>query len=593
MNTASSSPAPVLELSGLRVAYPGRRGAVSTPAVDGVGLSVGRGESVAVVGESGSGKTTLARSVLGLLPSGTRREGSLRLAGQDLDALDATGRRRLVGRRIGYVPQDPGTSLDPLLRVLEQVVEPLRIHGIGDPDTHRERALAAMREAGLPDPESLARRWPHELSGGQRQRVLIAAAIVTDPDLILADEPTSALDVTVQKRILDRLQELVRERGTALLMITHDLAVAAERTDRVVLMSRGRAVEQGPSEQVLLHPSTPQGRALAEAMALTADAVADDVVGATGPGVGGVGPDGEAAGGAAAGGAIAPWAAADPAGSPAAQTDAGAGAPAGVSGVDGARTPVLTGEGLSRTFGSRREPVHALREAAFSLAEGGSLAVVGESGSGKTTLARILLGLERADAGRTTLRGAEVTRRDRAFRRTVQPVFQNPHSSFDPSHTVGWSVLEPVRALGSAGRAQRRELLGRLFDDVGLDRRLAARRPRELSGGQLQRAAIARALSVSPDVLVCDEAVSALDASVQAQVLRLLQRLRQERGLSLLFITHDLAVVRWLCEDVLVMREGRIVEAGPVSRIFRAPQQEYTRELIAAIPRPLRAGTAA
>ncbi|SQC29907.1 Glutathione import ATP-binding protein GsiA [Rothia kristinae] len=254
---------------------------------------------------------------------------------------------------------------------------------------------------------------------------------------------------------------------------------------------------------------------------------------------------------------------------------------------------MLTGEGLSRAFGSRREPVHALREAAFSLAEGGSLAVVGESGSGKTTLARILLGLERADAGRITLRGAEVTRRDRSFRRTVQPVFQNPHSSFDPSHSVGWSVLEPVRALGSVGRAERRELLGRLFDDVGLDRRLAARRPRELSGGQLQRAAIARALSVSPDVLVCDEAVSALDASVQAQVLRLLQRLRDERGLSLLFITHDLAVVRWLCEDVLVMREGRIVEAGPVSRIFRAPQQEYTRELIAAIPRPLRAGAAA
>ncbi|MDN5640627.1 MAG: ABC transporter ATP-binding protein [Actinomycetia bacterium] len=580
MNTASSSPAPVLELSGLRVAYPGRRGAVSTPAVDGVGLSVGRGESVAVVGESGSGKTTLARSVLGLLPSGTRREGSLRLAGQDLDALDATGRRRLVGRRIGYVPQDPGTSLDPLLRVLEQVVEPLRIHGIGDPDTHRERALAAMREAGLPDPESLARRWPHELSGGQRQRVLIAAAIVTDPDLILADEPTSALDVTVQKRILDRLQELVRERGTALLMITHDLAVAAERTDRVVLMSRGRAVEQGPSEQVLLHPSTPQGRALAEAMALTADAVDTD----------GLGVDGEGAGRTAVDGKAAPWADQNPADSPAARTDAGAEAPVG---VDGARTPVLTGEGLSRTFGSRREPVHALREAAFSLAEGGSLAVVGESGSGKTTLARILLGLERTDAGRITLRGAEVTRRDRSFRRTVQPVFQNPHSSFDPSHTVGWSVLEPVRALGSAGRAQRRELLGRLFDDVGLDRRLAARRPRELSGGQLQRAAIARALSVSPDVLVCDEAVSALDASVQAQVLRLLQRLRDERGLSLLFITHDLAVVRWLCEDVLVMREGRIVEAGPVSRIFRAPQQEYTRELIAAIPRPLRAGAAA
>lgn len=560
----------VLSVEGLDVSYR-RRGRVSAHAVREAALVLHRGEALAVVGESGSGKTTLARAVLGLLPPGTGQTGTIRVMGQDLASLDARARRALIGRRIGYIPQDPATSLDPLIRVIDQVVEPLRIHGIGEKTGWRERALQAMRDAGIADPESLARRWPHELSGGQRQRILIAAAIVTDPELILADEPTSALDVTVQKRILDGLDRLRRERGTALLMITHDLAVAAERTDRIALMQAGRVVETGSSEQLLTAPESEEGRALVRAIDL--EATGGPAAGQTGTGTGTEG--GNLADPAAR---TAPWDRSD--------------AQAGSEAVAGA-PPILAGRGISRSFGSRREPVRALQDADFALARGGSLAVVGESGSGKTTLARIVLGLEKADAGEVLLDGEVLTGRDRGFRRRVQPVFQNPHSSFDPSRSVGWSVLEPLRSLDRVGRAAGREIVAGLFRDVGLDPALARRRPRELSGGQLQRAAIARALSVEPEVLVCDEAVSALDASVQAQVLHMLARLRHERGLSLLFITHDLSVVRWLCEEVVVMHGGEIVEQGPVREVFVAPREEYTRELIAAIPRPIRAAETA
>ncbi|UVY84610.1 ABC transporter ATP-binding protein [Brachybacterium sp. NBEC-018] len=529
--------APLLAVEDLRIAYRGRRDL--TTAVDGVSLTIEPGRTLALVGESGSGKSSIARALLGILGDRAEVTGRVLLAGdapdepaRDLLALPAARARRIRGREIAYVPQDPGGSLDPLRRVIDQVIEPLRHHRIGDPAEHRARALQALQEAGLEDAEQLAQRHPHELSGGQRQRVLIAVAIVTAPRLIIADEPTSALDVTVQRRILDRLQELTATHGTALLLITHDLAVAADRTDTTIALRAGRVVDRGPSRRLLTAPEHPYTRALVEAIP----------------------------------GRSRTLAAIRPAG-------AASGAP-----------PLLEVRGAERSFGHRSRPVRALRPTDLTVRPGDSIGVAGESGSGKTTLARIVLGLTAPDAGQVRIAGREVTRGDRALRRIVQPVFQNPHSSFDPSRSVGWSVLEPVRALGGVPRARRGELRDTLLRDVGLDPALAGRRPDELSGGQLQRAAIARALAVSPQLLVCDEAVSALDVTVQAQILALLARLQQERGLALVFITHDLAVLRELCRDVIVMRRGEVVERGVTAHVFDDPQHAYTRELIAAIP---------
>ncbi|PWH06346.1 ABC transporter ATP-binding protein [Brachybacterium endophyticum] len=520
----------VLDLRDLSVQYT-RRGRIAS-AVGGVSLTIAERESVALVGESGSGKSSIARAVLGLLGQRARVAGSVRLGGEDLLAVGDRAARRLRGRDVGYVPQDPGGSLDPLRRVLDQVVEPLRVHRIGDPRDHRDRALQALRDAGLQDAEALAGRRPHELSGGQRQRVLIAAAIVTEPRLIIADEPTSALDVTVQRGILDRIGELTASHGTALLLITHDLAIAADRTDRTLALRRGSVVDEGPSRRLLSSPEHPYTRALVEAIpgrSRTLEAIHPPV------------PE--------------------------------AGAP-----------PLVHIEGAAKSFGGRRDPVHALRPTDLQVRPGDSVGIAGESGSGKTTLARILLGLTSPDTGEVKVSGRPVSRGDRAIRRVVQPVFQNPHSSFDPARTVGWSVLEPVRALTPRSRAGRPELLHSLFTDVGLDPSLAARRPDELSGGQLQRVAIARALSVEPQVLVCDEAVSALDVTVQAQILALLARLQRERHLALVFITHDLGVLQQVCRDVLVMRRGEVLERGRTSDVFSAPRTPYTRELIAAIP---------
>ena len=372
----------------------------------------------------------------------------------------------------------------------------------------------------------------HELSGGQRQRVLIATAIVSRPRLIIADEPTSALDVTVQRQILDRLQLLTASHGTALLLITHDLAVAADRTDTTIALRQGQIADRGSSPALLTAPAHPYTRALVEAI----------------PGRSRI---------------LAPVRPPEP-------------------GADQVR--LIEVSGAAKSYGHRRDPVRALLPTELTVRPGDGIGIAGESGSGKTTLARLVLGLTDPDEGTVHIGGRPVSRGDRRIRRIVQPVFQNPHSSFDPARTVGWSVLEPVRALAPRSRSAGRELLTRLLTDVGLDPALRTRRPDELSGGQLQRVAIARALAVSPRVLVCDEAVSALDVTVQAQILTLLSRLQIERDLALVFITHDLGVLRQLCRDVLVMRDGEVVERGRTAAVFDQPEHEYTRELISAIP---------
>ncbi|MBN9756709.1 ABC transporter ATP-binding protein [Pseudonocardia sp. Ae707_Ps2] len=525
----------LLELRGLRVGYADSRGIV-TDVLHGVDLAVGRGEKVAVVGGSGSGKSTAAAAALGLLPgTGRVTGGRILFDGEDLTTAGEARLRALRGARIGLVPQDPMSNLNPVHRVGAQIAEALTTHRLARGRAARDRAVELMAEAGIPDPARRARQYPHEFSGGMRQRVLIAMALAAEPDLLLADEPTSALDVTVQRRILDHLAGLTDARGTAMLLITHDLALAAERADRVVVMHEGHVVETGPAERILTRPDDDYTRRLVAAA----------------PAIGG--------------------------GSRAAEPPA-------------PPRPVLEVTGLVREFRVRgsRERVRAVDDVSFTVDAGTTTALVGESGSGKTTTARIVLGLDRPTAGTVTVAGTDPfrsSRRDRAMvRRTMQPVFQDPYGSLDPTSTVARIVDEPLRVLRIGDTASRRDRVAELLDQVALPSGVTARRPDELSGGQRQRVAIARALAARPQLVVCDEAVSALDVLVQEQILELLTGLQRDLGVSLLFITHDLAVVRQVAHRVVVLRAGAVVEQGPTARVVDTPAQDYTRELLAAIP---------
>ncbi|WOF22348.1 ABC transporter ATP-binding protein [Microbacterium betulae] len=499
------------------------------PALRGVSLTIGRGETVAIVGESGSGKTTLARAVLGLLPPAARTsEGEATLGDTDLLALDEAGWRSLRGTRIGYVPQDPGTSLNPTRRVGDQVTESLRAHGaVRDPDAKR-RADEALEAAGIPDAPRVARAWPHELSGGMRQRALIAGAFVAGPELIVADEPTSALDATVQRRVLDHLGALARDRGTSLLLITHDLAIALQRADRVIVMKAGEVVDAfAPSER------SRAGRAPYVAELL--DAVPSPRHALTRP-------------------------------------------------LPDRSDVLLSVRGLSKRFGR----TVAVDDASFDVVRGTTFALVGESGSGKTTLARTVLGLASPTAGEVRFDGVETTAQRgeglRELRRRIQLVPQNPYSSFDPRIPIRRAIAEPLEVFRVGTRRERSERVDELLEQVALPRSFGGRRPGELSGGQLQRAAIARAIALRPELLVCDEPVSALDVSVQAQILDLLRTLQGDTGLAYLFITHDLGVVAEIADDVAVMGGGRIVEQGPIRRVFGQPNDPLTRDLLAAAP---------
>lgn len=525
--------APLLTLDGLEVTF--GTGPTAVRAVRGVDLSVGRGQTVAIVGESGSGKSTLAHALVGLLPGGGRVTGGrIAFEGRDLTHASERAFVAIRGSGIGFVPQDPATNLDPVWKIGFQVREALTANGIAKGRAAHRRATELLAEAGLDDAEARAGRYPHEFSGGMRQRVLIAIGLAARPRLLIADEPTSALDVTVQQRVLDHLERLTDDLGTALLLITHDLGVAAERAEHVVVMHDGRVVESGSPEEILTAPEHPYTRRLVAAALSLGTARAR------------------------------------PAGS----------VPAGTR-------PLLVVDSLRKVFHGRRAEVTAVDDVSFTVDRGTTTAIVGESGSGKTTVSRMILGLLRPDAGAVLFDGtdpAELGRGEKAFRRRVQPVFQDPYGSLDPTYSVFRIVEEPLRVhrIGDRGERTRRvrELLGRVALPADLSRRF----PAELSGGQRQRVAIARALALAPELLVCDEAVSALDVVVQDQILRLLDDLQRDLGLTYVFVSHDLAVVRRIADRVVVMHGGRVVEEAAAEDVFEHPAHEYTRRLLDAVP---------
>ena len=543
---------PVLEVRDLEVAY--RTEGVLRPVLHGISFSIAPGERLAVVGESGSGKSTTAAALLGLLPgSGRVTGGSITFKGEDITRAGRDRLLRLRGREVGLVPQDPMSNLNPVLRVGRQISETLVAHGVATGAAAKQRAVELMEEAGIPDAARRAKQYPHEFSGGMRQRVLIAIGLACAPELLVADEPTSALDVTVQRQILDHLERLRAARSTSLMLITHDLGLAADRADTVVVMSAGEIVEAGPTEQILRRPQHAYTRRLVDAAPSVSSARARV----------------------------------------SARAAAGQGRPDGAVLADGGPGDgvLLEAVGLTKRYrlrGQRGQEVVAVDDVSFSVRRGTTTAVVGESGSGKTTLSQLVLGLVDPTAGEVRIEGEVVQTargaRRRAIRRAMQPVFQDPYASLDPTYSIEHVVDEPLRVARIGDRASRRKKVAELLDQVALPASLAQRRPVELSGGQRQRVAIARALALEPRLVVCDEAVSALDVLVQDQTLELLSELQDRLGLTYLFITHDLAVVRQLADEVLVMRSGKVVEEGAVEQVYADPQTAYARDLLDAIP---------
>lgn len=571
---------PLLEITDLAVTYRTANGVIE--AVRSVSLTVNRGEKVAIVGESGSGKSTTAHAIVRLLPASAEvSRGSIRFDGLDLATASPGALRAVRGNRIGLVPQDPTVSLNPVKKIGEQVAEVLLIHGIANRKNAAVLAIEALERAGLSDPRVRAQQYPHELSGGMRQRVLIAIAIIASPELIIADEPTSALDVTVQRQILDHIDVLAAETGTSVVLITHDLGVAADRADRIIVMNQGRIVEHGTPAEVLGSPRHEYTRALiAAAPGLNAHGNAERR---------GTPLSAEIAERVFSGGPGQPFVVRD---RTLPESD---GTP-----IDGARTAsVLSARNLVKDFplprvsggGTQR----AVNDVSFEIPRGRTFALVGESGSGKSTTARLALRLADVTSGAVVLDGTDITaargKELREIRRRFQLVHQNPYTSLNPRLTIAQIVSDPLTAYGLGSRAERSRRAADLIDVVALPSTVLGRRPAELSGGQRQRVAIARALALNPELLVLDEPVSALDVSIQSQILALLAGLQQSLGLSYLFISHDLAVVRQIAHRVGVMRLGVLVETGDVDEVFDNPRHDYTRTLLDAIPGSLRRTT--
>ena len=530
----------VLTIEDLTVALPSW--ADRSHAVDGVSLQVLRKEILCVVGESGSGKSVMAKSVLRLLPEPNVRvtAGRIMYEGQDLLALPLEGIRAVRGRRIAMIFQEPMVALNPLMTVGRQTDEILEVHSRIRPAKRRCRIVELFADVRLPEPERILVSYPHELSGGRRQRVMIAMALALEPALIIADEPTTALDVTTQAQILRLLRDLQNRHGTAILFITHDFGVVAEIADRVAVMRQGKIVEHGHAGAVLQRPQHEYTRALVAAVPSLTPRRAVRV---------GIDPS--------------------------------------------ADCPLLSVSGLEKTYFGRgglmvgRRRVPAVAGVTLDVRKGHALALVGESGSGKSTLARCIVGLERADGGAIVIEGNDIAGLSRArlrpYRKAIQMIFQDPFGSLNPRWRVG-DIIAQGPIVNGTPRGTALGQAAELLRLVGLDPKAANRYPHEFSGGQRQRIGIARALAVKPKLIIADEPVSALDVSVQRQVLELLDELRTAFDLSMLFITHDLRVAAHVCEEIAVMKDGRIVEGGATAEIFAEPRNEYTRALLAAVP---------
>ena len=570
----------LLEMSGLQI------GTSSAQLVHSLDLTISRGERVGLIGESGSGKSLTLLAAMGLLPENLQVSGSVRLEGEG--ELIGSQERRLAavrGSRISMVFQEPMTALNPLMRVGKQIAETIRIHQGTSGEQLHHRVLELLDSVRIPEPARAARAYPHELSGGQRQRIMLAMAMANRPDLLLADEPTTALDVTVQRQVLDIMADQVRQAGSSLLFITHDLGVVASLCDRVLIMRDGRIVESGSSDEVFSDPQHPYTRGLLAASALETDPRTGRLMT-----VGTVGLEQSASAAAQPDAEVAPDAVPVRRVPSAAPHEAASGAEPQVFNQT-EEAPLLAARELTRTygrtgvFGGGRQ-VQALRGVSFDVRAGQRFGIVGESGSGKSTLLRMLTGLEGAGSGSVTVGGEEILGRKerhlRWLRDTAQIVFQDPMGSLDPRMRVQDVVAEPLRGVA---REQRRSRVETLLEDVGLPRSVAERYPHEFSGGQRQRIAIARALITRPKILVADEAVSALDVSVRAQVLNLLDDLVRDYDLTMLFVSHDLHVVCHACDTVAVMQHGRIVECGPAAALFAEPQHSYTASLLESVPR--------
>ncbi len=528
---------PVLTVENLTVALP--REMDRAHAVENISFALEAGKVLCIVGESGSGKSVTANAIMGLLPSALAiTSGAIRLRGRDLLSLSPTERRGLYGRVVSIIFQDPLSALNPLMTVGDQIAEVMEAHPAAAPKDRRARVVGLLTEVGLPDPEMMADQYPFRLSGGQRQRVMIAMALALDPDVLIADEPTTALDVTTQAQILDLIHRLQRRKHMAVMFITHDFGVVADIADHVIVMEKGHLVEQGPAAKVLVYPAAAYTRRLLAAVPRMRDGTAREARSADAP-------------------------------------------------------VVLSIEGLTKTYSAsgglfgKGRAVRAVDGVSFSVHQGETVGVVGESGSGKSTLGRLLMKLLDSDSGRIVFEGEDIApmpeARFREKRSRIQMIFQDPFASLNPRQTIGRILTVGPVALGMPV-AEARTRARRLLDRVGLRPGAYDRYPHEFSGGQRQRVGIARALMFDPVLLIADEAVSALDVSIQAQILELLDEIRRETRVAMIFITHDLRVASQICDSVAVMRSGQLVEFGSAAEVLRTPRTPYAQALVAAVP---------